>query len=578
MINRSTTDDLTWGTPFELPSQSNNAKSDDISAIIAFNGDRIGIMWSDQDDDKDYFAVHLDGESDTDWEPRETALVDPGGESIADDHLNLATCDATGAVFAVVKTGMPDPEDPEIILLKRELDGTWSHTTWATDHDDHTRPTLVVNCETNTGYIFASATMTGSQEVIFMKATNLDTMEFPPGKGMPFIESQDDEDLNNPTSTKQAVTAESGLLILASDKDSEAYLHNFIDFEVGASPKFFSALPMIGIPGDEVTIMGTGFTGATSVKFDGDPASFTVVSNAEIRAEVPVGAHIGKIRVTTPVASVASSDNFIVVRTPTITAYSPADGPVGTRVDIDGNFFTGVSSVTFGGVECESFTVRSDDEVRAYVPSAAVNGPIVVTNLAGSATTAADFIVIRSPGIVSFDPPTGQEGSVIMITGTGLTGLTSVAFAGTPAAGFAVIDDTHATAEVAPGTVTGPITVINAAGSAQSASDFVYVQVTGVDVAAIPGAFELMPNRPNPFRPSTEILYRMPQAARVRVTVFDVLGRRVATLVDGNRPAGQHAVRWDGRDSSGQQVASGVYVTELRAGDFVARRTMTLRR
>lgn len=578
MVNRSTANDRIWGVPFRLPVQDGSARSDDISSIVAFGGDRVGILWSDQKDDRFYFAVHEDGAADLDWLGPETALVDPGDESIADDHLNLATCDATGYVFAAVKTGMPEPEDPEIVLIKRAPDGTWSDATWSTDLDDHTRPILVVSCETNTAYIFATATLTGNQEAIFVKATNLDTMEFPPGLGTPFIESEEDEDLNNPTSTKQAATAESGILVLASDNDTESYLHNHIDLGAGAPPVFFSALPAMGIVGDDVTIMGAGLAGATSVNFDGDPAAFTIVSTAEIRATVPAGAQTGKIRVTTPVASVTSPGDFVVVRPPAIASFAPELGAAGDEVTLTGQYFTGVGSVTFGGVECEAYAVMSDGEIRATVPAAAPSGPITVSNAAGAESTPADFVMVLPPTITYFTPTSGQHGAVVALLGAGFTGLTAVDFGGTPAAGFAVIADTVVTAEVAPGTTTGPVTVENAAGAATSASDFVFTLVTGVDATERPGTFELLPNRPNPFRPSTEILFRTPHEARVTLRVYDVVGRRVVTLVDGVRPAGQHAVRWDGRDGERRRVASGVYVTELRAGGLVARRTLTLRR
>jgi hypothetical protein len=71
----------------------------------------------------------------------------------------------------------------------------------------------------------------------------------------------------------------------------------------------------------------------------------------------------------------------------------------------------------------------------------------------------------------------------------------------------------------------------------------------------------LLPNRPNPFRARTTLGYALPKAMDVRLTVYDVLGRRVATLDAGPRRAGLHRVRWDAAT-----VASGVYVVRLTAG------------
>ena len=75
---------------------------------------------------------------------------------------------------------------------------------------------------------------------------------------------------------------------------------------------------------------------------------------------------------------------------------------------------------------------------------------------------------------------------------------------------------------------------------------------------ALPERFHLRQNYPNPFNPSTVIPYELPAAARVRLEVFNLLGQRVATLVDEERPAGSHTARWDGTDSAGRAVGAGV--------------------
>jgi flagellar hook assembly protein FlgD len=64
--------------------------------------------------------------------------------------------------------------------------------------------------------------------------------------------------------------------------------------------------------------------------------------------------------------------------------------------------------------------------------------------------------------------------------------------------------------------------------------------------------------------------------APVQLSVYDVMGRKVATLVDGPVAAGEHEVRWDGHSSGGHAVASGVYLLRLEAGDQVATRRLTV--
>jgi photosystem II stability/assembly factor-like uncharacterized protein len=91
-------------------------------------------------------------------------------------------------------------------------------------------------------------------------------------------------------------------------------------------------------------------------------------------------------------------------------------------------------------------------------------------------------------------------------------------------------------------------------------------------IGSLPLAFALEPNQPNPFGQQTSIRYALPEAARVRLEVFDLAGRRVTTLVDGERPAGLHAVVFRPADQRG--LASGVYFVRMAAGAFEQTRKM----
>ena len=92
----------------------------------------------------------------------------------------------------------------------------------------------------------------------------------------------------------------------------------------------------------------------------------------------------------------------------------------------------------------------------------------------------------------------------------------------------------------------------------------------------LPEGFGLGQNYPNPFNPGTVIPYELAADGYVRLEVFNLLGQRVAVLVDGEMGAGRYAAEWDARDASGQGVAAGVYVYRLTAGGGVATRRMTL--
>lgn len=85
-------------------------------------------------------------------------------------------------------------------------------------------------------------------------------------------------------------------------------------------------------------------------------------------------------------------------------------------------------------------------------------------------------------------------------------------------------------------------------------------------------------NYPNPFNPSTTIRYYLPQDARVTLTVYNVLGEVVRTLVNEQSAAGEKSIVWDGRDNFGREVSSGVYIYRVQASKFVQTRKMMLMR
>lgn len=91
-------------------------------------------------------------------------------------------------------------------------------------------------------------------------------------------------------------------------------------------------------------------------------------------------------------------------------------------------------------------------------------------------------------------------------------------------------------------------------------------ETTDVEEAVgVPGHFGLNQNHPNPFNPSTEISFALPQQADVDLTVYNILGQPVRVLATGTHEAGQISVTWDGRDENGQPLASGMYFYRLKA-------------
>ena len=106
---------------------------------------------------------------------------------------------------------------------------------------------------------------------------------------------------------------------------------------------------------------------------------------------------------------------------------------------------------------------------------------------------------------------------------------------------------------------------------------FLSIGSVGIDPDdRIPGEFSLCQNYPNPFNASATIEYSLHYGGPVRLEVFDLLGRRVATLIDGVSSPGAYAIQWQGRDDGGNGVPSGVYFYRLSAGGFVETKRMLL--
>lgn len=92
----------------------------------------------------------------------------------------------------------------------------------------------------------------------------------------------------------------------------------------------------------------------------------------------------------------------------------------------------------------------------------------------------------------------------------------------------------------------------------------------------LPNNFSLSQNYPNPFNPTTLIQYALKENVNVKITVYDILGRVVKTLVNEYQDAGYKSVMWDGLNEKGNHVSSGLYIYKIEAGNFVDSKKMLL--
>jgi hypothetical protein len=103
--------------------------------------------------------------------------------------------------------------------------------------------------------------------------------------------------------------------------------------------------------------------------------------------------------------------------------------------------------------------------------------------------------------------------------------------------------------------------------------------VTSVDgmYRSVPESYNLYQNYPNPFNPTTTIQFALPSESIVTMEIFNVLGKKVTTLISNERlGSGSYNIAWNGRDEGGQSVASGMYIYRLNAGDYVASKSMLM--
>lgn len=151
--------------------------------------------------------------------------------------------------------------------------------------------------------------------------------------------------------------------------------------------------------------------------------------------------------------------------------------------------------------------------------------------------------------------------------------------------GFEGVEQVPAGFEVALITATGRIDLratdtatvtVGESGSATLRLAVGDVQYVAEQEQNLPRPFALRPNYPNPFNPRTKISFTLPYASRVAIDIYDIRGRKVRTLVDGDYTAGLHEVDWLGDDDGGRSASTGVYFSRMRADGFEQVRKMTL--
>ena len=333
-LNVTGTDGATWGTPFAHPAALSNVSVDDNSAVIAFGGNKVGVMWSRQVGDATdgmYWSYHDDTAApNAGWT---TPVAAVKGQRSGDDHMNLKWLDAsTDRVFAAIKTSFTSASQPLIQLLALDTStSTWSAHTIATVAECPNRVIVLIDESTQTLRTFATypkpsgttnaGVCTSSGGAIYEKSTRLDTINFTTTKTARIVDA--DQYVHNVTSTKQNLnsstrgTSNSGLLVLADVNATNRYWH-FYDGSAGSgggttdtiAPTVTATSPAAGATGVAVTADATGTFSEPMNSSTFSPSTFTLTGPAGTVAATVTLDSTAKVAALNPTPDLAAGATY----------------------------------------------------------------------------------------------------------------------------------------------------------------------------------------------------------------------------------------------------------------------------
>ncbi|MFE3169277.1 IPT/TIG domain-containing protein [Streptomyces sp. NPDC059224] len=227
--------------------------------------------------------------------------------------------------------------------------------------------------------------------------------------------------------------------------------------------------PMMG--GTLVTLTGTNFSPATTVRFGTVTAAFSVLSATQISSVAP-SAPAGtpgpaQVTVTSP-GGTSAGLAYYYVALPTVTAVSPGQGPTegGTTVTLTGTNLLNATTVRFGATAA-AFSVVSATQITATAPPGSTGFAQITVITPGGTGGGVAFQYVALPTLTSLSPNQGPstEGTTVTLTGTNLGDVTTVRF-GTTATAFTIVSPTQITATAPPGSAgTVQVTVISPGGT-----------------------------------------------------------------------------------------------------------------
>ena len=231
---------------------------------------------------------------------------------------------------------------------------------------------------------------------------------------------------------------------------------------------------------------------------------------------------------------------------------------------------TQYSSPDWGGPYCFHVHSLSDNLIvdsasltfEVEEGTGADTSTISITSSGGTAKAELDFQVTADETWLTFKEAAGGVDPAATLDGT------------TPMDVWVIADVTGLDPDMYYATIT--VTSPEAASVDIPGTLSVITDVLAVETENLPTSYALSQNYPNPFNPNTEIKFDIPVRSHVTLTVFNVLGQRVATLVDKEMPPGSYVADWNSTSDNGKEVTSGVYFYKLEADNFIETKKMLL--
>lgn len=257
------------------------------------------------------------------------------------------------------------------------------------------------------------------------------------------------------------------------------------------APVVTSVTPAQGAPagGTSVTITGSGFIGATQVKFGPNGTNFILVSDNLITAKTPGGTGTVPVTVTAPTGTSTQSVLFTYTTplpsAPTLSSLSPASGPTsgGNTVTLIGTNLTDATSVKFGSNPATILT-NTATQITAIAPAGPPSSVSVTVTTAGGTSNPRPYFYLVAPTVrdlsAHLGPATG--GNTVTVFGSNLTLTSAVSFGGSPATNITVVSDNQLTVTAPAGTGTVVVTVTTPGGTSTQATGNPYYTYLGAPV------------------------------------------------------------------------------------------------